>query len=278
MAELAPGHLAVDPLALELERASARETAARVAAGAIAKEFLHALGVGVYSHVLRIASVAAAERPELGPDDFDAVDESPVRCLDPEAEKLMVEEINRLRKANESLGGVFEVRAFGLVPGLGSYVSWDARLDGRLAQAVVSIQAVKGVSVGEAWEVAASPGSESHDEIFWSTERGYYRDTNRAGGVEGGMSNGEPLVVRGALKPISTLTKPLRSVDTETKEPAQAMRERTDSTVVPAAGVVAEAMVALVLARCYREKFGGDHMDDVLAAVGAYRERIEWRR
>ena len=143
---------------------------------------------------------------------------------------------------------------------------------------MVSIQAVKGVSVGEAWEVAASPGSESHDEIFWSTERGYHRETNRAGGVEGGMSNGEPLVVRGALKPISTLTKPLRSVDTETKEPAQAMRERTDSTVVPAAGVVAEAMVALVLARCYREKFGGDHIDDVLAAVRAYRERIDWRR
>ena len=148
----------------------------------------------------------------------------------------MVEEINRLRKANESLGGVFEVRAFGLLPGLGSHVAWDERLDGRLAHAVVSIQAVKGVSVGEAWEVAASPGSESHDEIFWDSERGYHRETNRAGGVEGGMSNGEPLIVRGALKPISTLTKPLRSVDTETKEPAQAMRERTDSTVVPAAG------------------------------------------
>jgi chorismate synthase len=132
--------------------------------------------------------------------------------------------------------------------------------------------------VGEAWEVAGLPGSESHDEIFWSSERGYHRHTNRAGGVEGGMSNGEPLVVRGALKPISTLTKPLRSVDTESKEPAQAMRERTDSTVVPAAGVVAEAMVALVLARCYREKFGGDHIDDALAAVQAYRERIDWRR
>ena len=261
-----------------LERASARETAARVAAGAVAKEFLHALGVGVFSHVLRIASVVATERPELGPEDFATVDESPVRCLDPDAEREMVEEIDRLRKANESLGGVFEVRAFGLVPGLGSYVSWGARLDGRLAGAVVSIQAVKGVSVGEAWEVAASPGSESHDEIFWSAERGYHRETNRAGGVEGGMSNGEPLVVRGALKPISTLTKPLRSVDTETKEPAQAMRERTDSTVVPAAGVVAEAMVALVLARCYREKFGGDHIDDVLAAVQAYRERIGWHR
>ena len=201
-----------------------------------------------------------------------------MRSLDREAEPRMIAEIDRLRKENESLGGVFEVRAFGLVPGLGAHVSWEERLDGRLAQAVVSIQAVKGVSVGEAWEVAAAPGSESHDEIFWSEELGYHRQTNRAGGVEGGMSNGEPLVVRGALKPISTLTKPLRSVDTETKEPAQAMRERTDSTVVPAAGVVAEAMVALVLARCYREKFGGDHIDDVLAALDAYRERIDWRR
>jgi chorismate synthase len=261
-----------------LERASARETAARVAAGAVAKEFLAAVGVSVHSHVLRIASAAAPERDDLAPEDFAGVDDSPVRTLDPEAGERMVAEIDRLRKENESLGGVFEVRAFGLVPGLGSYVSWDERLDGRLAQAVVSIQAVKGVSVGEAWEVAGLPGSESHDEIFWSEERGYFRETNRAGGVEGGMSNGEPLVVRGALKPISTLTKPLRSVDTVTKQPAQAMRERTDSTVVPAAGVVAEAMVALVLAGCYREKFGGDHIDDVLAAVHAYRERIDWRR
>jgi chorismate synthase len=261
-----------------LERASARETAARVAAGAIAKELLAALGVSVHSHVLRIASVAAPERDDLTPEDFAAVDDSPVRCLDADTGERMVAEIDRLRKENESLGGVFEVRAFGLIPGLGSHVSWEERLDGRLAQAVVSIQAVKGVSVGEAWEVAGLPGSESHDEIFWSAERGYFRDTNRAGGVEGGMTNGEPLIVRGALKPISTLTKPLRSVDTETKQPAQAMRERTDSTVVPAAGVVAEAMVALVLAGCYRDKFGGDHIDDVLAAVAAYRERIDWRR
>jgi chorismate synthase len=261
-----------------LERASARETAARVAAGAVAKEFLAAVGVSVHSHVLQIASVRAPERDDLTAKDFAAVDESPVRTLDPEAGERMVAEVDRLRKANESLGGIFEVRAFGLVPGLGSHVSWHQRLDGRLAQAVVSIQAVKGVSVGEAWEVAGLPGSESHDEIFWSAERGYFRETNRAGGVEGGMSNGEPLVVRGALKPISTLTKPLRSVDTETKQPAEAMRERTDSTVVPAAGVVAEAMVALVLAGCYREKFGGDHIDDALAAVAAYRERIDWRR
>jgi chorismate synthase len=261
-----------------LERASARETAARVAAGAVAKEFLLALGVSVHSHVLRVASIVAPDPGELGPADFAAVDESPVRCLDERSGAAMVAEIDELRKRNESLGGVFEVRAFGLVPGLGSHVSWEERLDGRLAHAVVSIQAVKGVSVGEAWEVAGLPGSESHDEILWSPERGYHRETNRAGGVEGGMSNGEPLIVRGALKPISTLTKPLRSVDTETKQPAQAMRERTDSTVVPAAGVVAESMVALVLARCYREKFGGDHIDDVLAALEAYRERIEWRR
>jgi chorismate synthase len=261
-----------------LERASARETAARVAAGGLAKEFLRALGVTVHSHVIRIGSVAAPEPETLTPEDFADVDDSPVRCLDAAATEQMVEEINRLRKANESLGGIFEVRAFGLVPGLGSHVSWEERLDSRLAQAVVSIQAVKGVSVGEAWEVAARPGSESHDEIFYSQERGWHRETNRAGGVEGGMTNGEDLVVRGALKPISTLTKPLRSVDTETLAPAQALRERTDSTVVPAAGVVAEAMVALVLARAYREKFGGDHIDDVLAALRAYRERIGWRR
>ncbi len=261
-----------------LERASARETAARVAAGALAKELLRAFGVEIRSHVIRIGGVQASEREPLALDDFDDVDHSPVRCLDDEAGAAMVEEINRLRKANESLGGIFEVRAFGLVPGLGSHISWDARLDGRLAGAVVSIQAVKGVSIGEAWEVAGLPGSESHDEIFHSPERGYHRETNRAGGVEGGMTNGEPLVVRGALKPISTLTKPLRSVDTETLEPAQALRERTDSTVVPAAGVVAEAMVALVLASAYREKFGGDHVDDALAAFEAYRERIGWRR
>ena len=261
-----------------LERASARETAARVAAGGIAKELLRAFGVSVHSHVLQIGSVRAPERPDAGPDDFDAVDESPVRCLDPEAGEAMVAEIDRLRKDNESLGGIFEVRAFGLVPGLGSHVSWDERLDSRLAQALVSIQAVKGVSVGEAWEVAGRPGSESHDEIFWSETEGWHRKTNRAGGVEGGMSNGEPLTVRAALKPISTLTKPLRSVDTETKQPAEALRERTDSTVVPAAGVVGEAMTALVLARCYREKFGGDHIDDALAALAAYRERIGWRR
>jgi chorismate synthase len=260
-----------------LERASARETAARVAAGSIARGFLGALGVEVHSHVTRIASVVAAERESLTPADFAGVDEDPVRTLDKDASKAMVEEINRLRKANESLGGTFEVIAFGLVPGLGSHVSWEDRLDGRLAQAVCSIQSIKGVSIGEAWDVATRPGSEAHDEIFWSEKDGYFRETNRAGGLEGGMTNGRPLSVRAAIKPISTLTKPLRSVDTETHQPAQALRERTDSTVVPAAAVVGEAMVCLTLARTYREKFGGDHIDDVRAAIDAYKARIDPR-
>ncbi|TMK57855.1 MAG: chorismate synthase [Actinobacteria bacterium] len=260
-----------------LERASARETAARVAAGTIARAFLARLGVQIHSHVLQIASVRAQERAELKPEDFAGVDEDPVRCLDSEASKGMVDEINRLRKANESLGGSFEVVTFGLVPGIGSHISWEDRLDGRLAGAVASIQSIKGVAIGEAWDVAGRPGSEAHDEIFWSEERGYYRETNHAGGLEGGMTNGLPLSVRAAVKPISTLTKPLRSVDTQTKEPAQALRERTDSSVVPAAAIVAEAMVALTLARAYREKFGGDHIDDVVAAVEAYKQRIDFR-
>jgi chorismate synthase len=260
-----------------LERASARETAARVAAGAVARGFLTALGVEVYSHVTQIASVAAAPREDLSPADFAGVDDDPVRTLDPEASKAMVAEINRLRKANESLGGTFEVIAFGLVPGLGSHISWEDRLDGRLAQAVASIQSIKGVSIGEAWDVATRPGSEAHDEIFWSEAQGYFRETNRAGGLEGGMTNGLPLSVRAAIKPISTLTKPLRSVDTVTHQPAAALRERTDSTVVPAAAVVGEAMVCLTLARAYREKFGGDHIDDVRAAIDAYKARIDAR-
>jgi chorismate synthase len=260
-----------------LERASARETAARVAGGGVCKAFLRALGVSVHSHVIQIASVHAPvpERP-LSAADFADVDDSSVRCLDADASKAMVREIDKLRKANESLGGVFEVQAFGLVPGLGSHVSWQERLDGRLAMALCSIQAIKGAAIGDAFTIAGVPGSQAHDEIFYSQERGYYRETNHAGGLEGGMTNGLPLIVRGAMKPLPTLTKPLRSVDTETHEPAQALRERTDSCTVPAAGVVGEAMVALVLADAYRRKFGGDHVDDVLAAVGAYTDRIGW--
>src|SRR5271167_3854748 len=260
-----------------LERASARETAARVAGGGLCKAFLRALGVELRSHVIQIASVHAPE-PEraLALEDFAAVDSSPVRCLDADVSQAMVREIDRLRKANESLGGVFEVQAFGLLPGLGSYVSWEERLDGRLAMAICSIQAIKGVSIGDGFSVAGVPGSQAHDEIFFSPARGLYRETNRAGGLEGGMTTGCPLVVRGARKPLPTLTKPLRSVDTQTHEPAEALRERTDSCTVPAAGVVGEAMVALVLADAYRRKFGGDHIDDVTQAVAAYEERIGW--
>jgi len=261
-----------------LERASARETAARVAAGGLAKAFLRALGVEVRSHVTRIGSVTAPARNALAAGDFADVDSSPVRSLDADASEAMVAEIDTARKANESLGGEFEVIAFGLVPGIGSHVSWEERLDGRLAQAIMSIQALKGVGIGDGFALAERVGSKAHDEIFWSDERGYNRETNRAGGIEGGMTTGDPVVVTGAMKPLPTLTKPLRSVDTETKEPAQALRERTDSCTVPAAGVVGEAMVALVLAAAYREKFGGDSMDDVLAALAAYRDRIGWRR
>jgi chorismate synthase len=261
-----------------LERASARETAARVAGGALAKAFLSALGVSVVSHVTQIGSVRA---PELSSDpalaDFADVDASPVRCLDPEATKAMVAEINVLRKRNESIGGIFEVRAYGLVPGLGSHVSWEQRMDGLIAAALLSIQAAKGVGLGDGFDLAGRPGSEAHDEIFYSSERGYYRETNRSGGLEGGMTTGEPLVARVAMKPIPTLTKPLRSVDISTKEPAQALRERTDSCVVPAAGVVGEAMLAIVLAGAYRDKFGGDHIDDVRGALAAYQERIGWK-
>lgn len=266
-----------DDLRPILERASARETAARVAAGAIARAFLTAVGVTVRSHVTQIGSVVAPERDDLAVEDFEGVDDDPVRCLDPETSAAMVEEINVLRKKNESLGGTFEVRVFGLVPGLGGHISWEDRLDGRLAQAICSIQSIKGVSIGQAWDVAGRPGSQAHDEIFYSEERGYYRETNHAGGLEGGMTNGMPLSVRAAIKPISTMTKPLRSVDTATKEPAQAHKERTDSTVVPAAAVVGEAMICLAMVKTYREKFGGDHIDDVLAAIDAYKERIGWR-
>ena len=261
-----------------LERASARETAARVAGGALCKAYLAALGVHVRSHVVQIASIhAPAPGQALRLDDFAEVDASPVRCLDPDATRAMVAEIDRLRKANESLGGVFEVQAFGLVPGLGSHISWEQRLDGRLAMAICSIQALKGVSIGDGFHIAGLPGSEAHDEIFYDDARGgYYRETNRAGGLEGGMTNGQPLIVRGAMKPLPTLTRPLRSVDTATHEPAEALRERTDSCTVPAAGVVGEAMVALVLADAYSQKFGGDHIDDVRGSLRAYCERIGW--
>jgi chorismate synthase len=270
-----------------LERASARETAARVAGGTLAKAFLRALGVELRSHVTQIGSVhaPAVDRPlELA--DFDGIDDDPVRTLDADTSKAMVKHITVERKNNESIGGAYEVLTFGLHPGIGSHVSWQERLDGRLAQAICSIQAHKGVEFGEGFGLAGTPGSQAQDEIFGTadTEDGdvltgaVRRRTNHAGGLEGGMTNGNVLVVRAAVKPIPTITKPLRSVDLSTGEPAKALRERTDSCVVPAAGVVGEAMIALTLAAAYREKFGGDHIDDVRAAVAAYEARIGWTR
>ena len=263
-----------------LERASARETAARVAAGAIAKEFLAARRRQRPQPRAADRLGRRRERDDLTAEDFAGVDESPVRTAStPRRRAAMVAEIDRLRKANESLGGIFEVRAFGLVPGLGSHVAWDERLDGRLAQA-------RGLDPGGQGRLgrrglggrrAARLGVPRRDLLVARSAATTARPTAPAGS-RAGCRTASRSSSAAALKPISTLTKPLRSVDTETKEPAQAMRERTDSTVVPAAGVVAEAMVALVLAGCYREKFGGDHIDDVLAAVAAYRERIDWRR
>jgi chorismate synthase len=228
--------------------------------------------------VVAIGQAKAPDNATPGPQDAGKIDADPVRCFDEHASQAMVAEIDEARRANESLGGVFEVRAFGVVPGLGSHLSWQERLDGRLGQAVMSIQGMKGVAIGDGFELAGRVGSQAHDEIFWSDGRGFYRETNRAGGLEGGMTTGEPVVVRTAMKPLPTLTQPLRSVDISTKQPAQALRERTDSCTVPAAGVVGEAMVALVLASACREKLGGDHLDDLRRALQAYEQRIGWRR
>jgi chorismate synthase len=259
-----------------LERASARETTARVAVGAVARALLRELGVQVRSHVTRIGAVdaPAAEKPlELG--DFDAVDESPVRCLEAQAERAMIREIDTQRKANETLGGIFEVLVFGAVPGLGSYTTWDGRIEGRLAQAICSIQAIKGVGFGDGFDLTGIPGSRAHDEMLpGGGAYGFHRLSNHAGGIEGGMTNGETVVIKGAMKPLPTLTKPLRSVDIATGEATEALRERTDSCTVPAAGVVAEAMTALVFADAYLEKFGGDNIDDTKSALAAYRSRI----
>lgn len=256
-----------------IERSSARETAARVALGAVAKRFLRECGVGIASHVISIHTVRTEIDPlslGLSPDEINArADRSPVRCLDPEVEREMVARIDAAAQAGDTVGGVFEVVATGVPPGLGSYVQWDRRLDGRLAWALMSIPGVKGVEVGAGFRAASRYGSEVHDEIFWKEGEGFHRRTNRAGGIEGGITNGEPVVIRAAMKPIPTLRKPLRSVDLLTKEPASAHRERSDVCAVPAAAVVGEAMVALVLAEALLEKFGGDTMEEVKRALSS---------
>jgi chorismate synthase len=264
-----------------LERASARETAARVACGAVAKRLLAEFGIRVESHVLSIGAVSAAV-PEPLPEDLNAsADASPVRVLDSEAGAEMMAAIDAAKESGDTLGGVFEVVARGVPVGLGSHVAWDRKLDGRLAQAVVSIQAVKGVEVGDAFLGAVREGSRVHDAIVRAPERprtgGLGRATNRAGGLEGGVTTGEPLVIRAAMKPISTLRKPLASVDLRTGEAASAAVERSDVCAVPAAAVIGESMVALVLADAFLEKFGGDSVEELRSNFEGYLTYLKGR-
>jgi chorismate synthase len=255
-----------------LERASARETAARVAAGALAKALLGHLGVNVLSHVVQLGDARAASDQRPKPADLEAVDSSPVRCFDPDAEQAMIAAVEAAAKDGDSLGGVVEVLGYGLAPGLGSHVHWDRKIDGLLAQALMSIQAMKGVEIGDGFEVAGRRGSEAHDEILWDdAESTYRRGSTRAGGTEGGMTTGDLLVARVAMKPLSTLNRPvLKTVDVETKEETVSFKERTDVTAVPASGIVAESMVALVLAGEALRKFGGDSLPEVVRNHDAY--------
>jgi chorismate synthase len=260
-----------------LERASARETAARVAAGSLAKLLLNTIGVSVLSHVLQLGSARSTASLRPLPADLERVDESPVRCFDADAQARMIDEIEAASKDGDSLGGIIEVLAYGLPVGLGSYVHWDRKLDASLAQAIMSIQAVKGVEIGDGFEGAGRRGSQAHDAITWNEgDKSYRRQTTFAGGTEGGMSTGELLVVRAAMKPLATLNRPtLKTVDTETKQETVSFKERTDVTAVPAMGVIAETMVALVLANEAQRKFGGDSVVEFTRNVRSFAESLE---
>jgi chorismate synthase len=259
-----------------LERASARETSARVAVGAITKGLLAQLGIAVFGRVLAVGDVEAAA--DAGDEAaFARARESAIGCSDPAVEKRMLAAIDAAAADRDTLGGIIEIRAFGCPPGLGSHTEPRLRLDARLAAAAVSIQAMKGVEIGDAFANARQRGSAVHDELLYDEARGYWRESNRAGGIEGGMSNGEPIVVRIAMKPLPTLMRPLRSVDLDTGEPGEALVERSDVAAVEALAVVAEAAVAFELARAARDKFGGDSVDDFVGAWRAYLERIPWR-
>jgi chorismate synthase len=258
-----------------LERASARETAARVACGALAKQLLTWFGAEVRSHVIQLGGTP--EKPlELSWDEVAAIpDDAPLHCADEQLQQQMIELIDQKREAGDTLGGIFEVIARCVIPGLGSHTAWDLKLDGRLAQAIMSIPAVKAVSIGAGTEASALPGSEVHDEIAYNSEtKEFIRETNRAGGLEGGVTNGEEIRIRGHLKPLSTLRRPLRSVDIDTKREELATFERSDITAVPAAGVIGEAMVALTLASAMREKFGGDSLGEMKRNFEGYREQL----
>jgi chorismate synthase len=258
-----------------LERASARETAARVAVGVVCRRLLTEFGVMIFSHVIEIGGIGIRNRPQRWEEIPQVAEASELRCVDAEAEERMRSAIEDARKRGDTLGGIFEVVALGVPPGLGSYVHWDRKLDGRLAQAVMSIHAIKGVEVGSGFEIARSPGSQAHDEISYERGQGFHRETNRAGGTEGGVTTGGPLVVRGAMKPLSTLMSPLQSVDLASKEPIKGAVVRSDVCAVPAAGVVGEAMVAYVLADAFLEKFGADTLQDIRGAYEAYRRRLK---
>ena len=265
------GHTDARPV---LERASARETAARVAVGAVAKALLRqGLGVEIVSHVVELGPVAVPPGTRPVPADAERIDADPVRCLDPDASARMVAEVDAARKEADTLGGVVEVLAYGVPPGLGTHTQWDRRLDARLAAALCSIQAIKGVEIGDAFTQARVRGSRAHDEIV-PTPQGVRRRTDRAGGLEGGMTTGEPLRVRAAMKPISSLNRALSTVDVATGEPATAINQRSDVCAVPAAGVVAEAMVALVLAEAAMEKFGGDSITELRRNVAGYLDNL----
>jgi len=255
-----------------LERASARETAARTVVGYLAKQLLAEVEVKVLSHVVSIGKISAPGTPLPRVEDLAAIDESPVRCFHAEAASAMIAEIESAKADRDTLGGVVEVLVYGLPVGVGSHVHWDRRLDARLAQALMSIQAIKGVELGDGFESARRRGSEAHDEIFY--EDGFVRHTTRAGGTEGGMSIGGPLRVRAAMKPISTVLKGLATVDVNTKEAEQAFYERSDTCAVPAAGVVAEQMVAIVIAQECQRMFGGDTVDDFRRGAEAFRDRL----
>ncbi len=260
-----------------LERASARETAARVAAGAIAKKLLSELGVSILSHVVAVGPVESKSTVRPTPADLDQIDESPVRCFDADAEAAMVDEIKAAAKDGDSLGGIVEVLAYGVPVGLGSHVHWDRKLDALLAQALMSIQAVKGVEIGDGFEVATRRGSAAHDPIAWDAEdHRYVRESGLAGGVEGGISTGEVVMARVAMKPLATLNRPvLKTVDTVTKEETVSFKERTDVTAVPALGVVAETMMALVLANEVTRKFGGDSVAELVRNVETYLAEVD---
>ncbi|WP_313478638.1 chorismate synthase [Microbacterium sp.] len=253
-----------------LERASARETAARVALGAVARSFLSELGIRLVSHTLSIGPVRVPEGAALPtPDDVDALDADPLRCFDTETSARMVEEVDAARKDGDTLGGIVEVLAYGLPPGIGSHVHWDRRLDGRLAQALMSIQAIKGVEVGDGFETTRRRGSAAHDELF-AADDGITRASDRAGGIEGGMSTGTVLRIRAGMKPIATVPRALRTVDVASGETATAHHQRSDVCAVPAAGVVAEAMVAIELANSLLEKFGGDSIRETRRNLESY--------